>query len=185
MFSKTFTTEDGQVKTVYADSEDALATAVDGVKAVKAPTYPNINVPLPKGKDLLQVNEDFSVDVADGTGAHNSPRDAVRDDGSLEGNPEVASPGAGEHALKVAGTGEGVGEVPVAEPKESKADSEESTTDSPDRATDSTARDESTARTDSTDATRRAEDTRKADAADRNTGRNVTRTSAPDTSSKK
>lgn len=67
------------------------------------PTYPNINVPVKKGHDLVEVQPDFSVKLVDGTGAHNSPRDAVRDDGSVEGNPDVDVAGMDEPAEKTQG----------------------------------------------------------------------------------
>jgi hypothetical protein len=50
----------------------------------------DINVPVKKGHDLLHVEEDAVVQgLVDGSGAHNSPRGAIRDDGSVEGQDEV------------------------------------------------------------------------------------------------
>jgi hypothetical protein len=127
MFQETFTDDKGVEHTVFADSQENLDKAVADKKDLKGATYPNINVPLPKGHDLIQVGEDLSVTTVDGTGAHNSPRDAVRDDGSLEGDPAVASPGAGEAPLKVAGTGEPVGDPTIAMPKEDTSKSTKTT----------------------------------------------------------
>jgi hypothetical protein len=113
MFSETFTDDRGQEKTVFASSEADLKEAVKNAKEVKPATYPNINVPVKKGHDLVEVDEALNTELVDGTGAHNSPRDAVRDDGSFEGDPEVVAPGLDEAPLKEAGTGEPVGDPAV------------------------------------------------------------------------
>lgn len=84
-FSETVTTKDGFQKTVFADSKEDLADAVKVAKGETQPVYPNINKPVQKGHDKVDVQGDLSVKLKDGTGAHNSPRDAVRDDGKAEG----------------------------------------------------------------------------------------------------
>jgi len=117
MFSEEVTRKDGSKVTVSAKTEEELKQAVEGQKNMVPATYPNINVPVAKGHDLIDVDEALNVNLVNGTGAHNSPNDAVKEDGSLEGDPKVASPGAGEAPLKAAGSGEPVGEPTIAEPK--------------------------------------------------------------------
>lgn len=120
MFSEEVTRKDGSKTTVSAHSKEDLNEAVKNVKGMEAPTYPNINVPVAKGKDLLEVDDALNVHLADGRGAHNSPNDAVREDGSLSGDPKVASPGAGEAPLKAAGSGTPIGDAPIEQPAEEK-----------------------------------------------------------------
>lgn len=88
-FNKTVKTKDGTEKNVFADSQKDLDEAVKVAQGESAPTYPNIDVPVKKGHDLVEVQDDLSVELVDGTGAHNSPRDAVRDDGSAEGDTKI------------------------------------------------------------------------------------------------
>lgn len=128
MESKEVTRKDGTTVRVYASDKDALDKAVKETESLETVTYPNINVPVAKGHDLLEVDESLNTKLVDGTGAHNSPRDAVRDDGSLEGDPKVASPGAGEAPEKAVGTGAPVGDPTIDEPKEeSKSDTSRKT----------------------------------------------------------
>lgn len=89
MFEETVQTQDGHTKRVVASDKKELAEAVKAVKAEKVSTPFDINVPVRKGFDLLDVDEALVVEPADGRGAHNSPRSAVRDDGTVEGDPEV------------------------------------------------------------------------------------------------
>lgn len=89
MFSEEVQTADGRTKRVVASDKKEFAEAKKAVQAeTLAPAF-DINVPVKKGHDLLTVDEAFNVEAVDGTGAHNSPRDAVRDDGTVEGDPEV------------------------------------------------------------------------------------------------
>lgn len=90
MFEETVTTKAGTEKRIVAGSQEELDDAVKAAKSEKAPVTVDINVPVQKGHDLLTVDEDaVTQGLSDGRGAHNSPRDAVRDDGTLEGDPEV------------------------------------------------------------------------------------------------
>lgn len=90
MFEETVTTKAGTQKRVVAGSEEELRDAVEAVKNEREPRTVDINIPVRKGHDLLTVEEDgVTQGLADGTGAHNSPRDAVRDDGTIEGDPDV------------------------------------------------------------------------------------------------
>lgn len=90
MFEETVTTKAGTQKRVVAGSEEELRDAVEAAKNERAPRTVDINVPVRKGHDLLTVEADgVTQGLADGTGAHNSPRDAVRDDGTVEGDPDV------------------------------------------------------------------------------------------------
>lgn len=125
MFSKEVTRDNGTQVTVTAQSEAELEAAVASAKSIKSATYPNINVPVEKGKDLIDVDEALNVNLVDGRGAHNSPNDAVNEDGSLAGDPAVASPGAGEAPRKAAGTGEPIGKPTISEPKSEASKSED------------------------------------------------------------
>lgn len=89
MPNKTVKTKDGVEKNIFANTQEELDEAVKVAKAETTPTYPNIDVPVKKGHDLVEVQDDLSVELVDGTGAHNSPRDAVRDDGSPEGDTRI------------------------------------------------------------------------------------------------
>lgn len=126
MFSEEVTRKDGSKVTVSAKTEDELKQAVKVQEGMVPATYPNINVPVAKGHDLIDVDEALNVKLVDGTGAHNSPNDAVNEDGSLEGDPTVASPGAGEAPSKAAGSGEPVGEPTIAEPESKESLPQES-----------------------------------------------------------
>lgn len=89
-FQEQVTSPSGQVKTVVADSKDELDAAVKAVKNEKVPVTVDINLPVRKGHDLLVVEEDgVTQGLTDGRGAHNSPRNAIEDDGSLAGDPDV------------------------------------------------------------------------------------------------
>lgn len=89
MFNEEVTTADGRTKRVIASDKKEFEAAKKAAQAeTLAPTF-DINVPVKKGHDLLTINDDLTVEAVDGTGAHNSPRDAVRDDGTVEGDPEV------------------------------------------------------------------------------------------------
>lgn len=58
---------DGEVKTVYAESEAALKQAVSDLKKVKKPVSPDINEPVEVGHDLTEVVDGGSVELVDGT----------------------------------------------------------------------------------------------------------------------
>ena len=89
MVEKTVTDASGQTRRVVAEDDKALNEIAAQVEKQHVANYPDINVPVRKGHDLLAVDADANLVLADGTGAHNSPRDAVRDDGSVEGDPNV------------------------------------------------------------------------------------------------
>lgn len=108
MHQETVTNKDGVEKRVFANDKKDLAEAVSELKGQTAPTYPNINVPVEKGKDLVDVSENMSVNLVDGRGAHNSPRDARNDNGDIEGEAEVPMIGAEEKPFKQANTAEPV-----------------------------------------------------------------------------
>lgn len=78
MLSKEVTDKDGNKKTVMAESEAELSKMAKAIESQEKPTYPNINHPVAKGHDLVENQPDGSVKLVDGTGAHNSPNDAVR-----------------------------------------------------------------------------------------------------------
>lgn len=99
-FSEEVTTKDGNKKMVHADSQEDLDAAVKQAKKDSAPVYPNINHPVAKGHDLVAVGPDASKVLVDGTGAHNSPQDAVNADGSENGDPSVRAAGLEEPAYK-------------------------------------------------------------------------------------
>lgn len=133
MYSEEVERKDGSKVTVTAQNKEDLSKAVEAQKGMTPATYPNINVPVEKGKDLVEVDEALNVNLVDGRGAHNSPNDAVNEDGSLAGDPKVASPGAGESPLKAADSGAPVGDPTIPEPEESdkKPDSESKTDSKP------------------------------------------------------
>lgn len=90
MHEETVVTPNGTSKRVIAANKEDLAEAVSAAKNESVVVSPDINVPVKKGHDLLAVESDgVTVGLADGSGAHNSPRDAVRDDGSIEGDKDV------------------------------------------------------------------------------------------------
>jgi hypothetical protein len=78
-------TADGNRKVVIADNDADLKDAVKAAKSDAAPVYPNINHPVQKGHDLVAVGEDASKVLVDGTGAHNSPQNAIDDNGKVNG----------------------------------------------------------------------------------------------------
>lgn len=103
MFSENVKLEDGTTKRVTAGSEEDLKAAVKVAKEQKAPVYPNINHPVQKGHDLVAVDEDVNHVLVDGTGAHNSPNDAVKPF-SKETDKGVKAPGEDEPAYKTVPT---------------------------------------------------------------------------------
>lgn len=101
MFSKEVTDKDGQKHTVFASTEDQLVQAASNVEGASKPTYPNINHPVAKGHDLVETQDDMSTKLVDGTGAHNSPNDAVQSDG--KSNSDVTVKGMDEPEYKTQG----------------------------------------------------------------------------------
>lgn len=83
--SKEVTTKSGVTKNVIADNDEDLKEAISVAKGEEQPIYPNINKPVQKGHDKVDVQGDLSVLLRDGTGAHNSPNDAINSDGKAEG----------------------------------------------------------------------------------------------------
>jgi hypothetical protein len=78
MFEETVTTPAGVEKRVVASTEAELKAAVDAVKNETKPVNIDINEPVAKGHDLVDVDKTGQVvGLTDGTGAHNSPNDAV------------------------------------------------------------------------------------------------------------
>lgn len=121
-------TQDGNTKRVVADNDADLKEAVKVAEQDGAPVYPNINHPVAKGHDLVAVGPDASKVLVDGTGAHNSPENAVNADGSENGDPKVTAAGLNEVAYKqVPQNGGDEGTDPRvatdAEVKEAKSDS--------------------------------------------------------------
>lgn len=89
MFSEEVKAKDGSTRTVFASSEDELKRASQAVKNQDMPTYPNINHAVAKGHDLVETQGDASTKLVDGTGAHNSPNDAVQGDGKTDSDVPV------------------------------------------------------------------------------------------------
>lgn len=89
MFEEDVKDKDGNVKHVVASSQEELDDAAKVASGQTTPVHPNINVPVQKGYDLTEVQEDASVKLVDGRGAHNSPNDAVDADGNKAGDPDV------------------------------------------------------------------------------------------------
>lgn len=89
MFSEEVTNKDGVKKNVVAGSQKELDEAVQAVKNESGPVYPNINHPVQKGHDLVRVDEDVNKVLVNGEGAHNSPLDAIDEDGKERGDPQV------------------------------------------------------------------------------------------------
>lgn len=80
MHEATVTTPNGVEKRVVAASKADLDEAVKAAKNESVVVSPDINVPVQKGHDLLLVASDgVTVGLTDGSGVHNSPRDAVGD----------------------------------------------------------------------------------------------------------
>jgi hypothetical protein len=124
--SKQVTLEDGTVKTVYAENEADLKAGVKSVKADHAPVYPNINHPVQKGHDLVALSSELDKVLVDGTGAHNSPNDAVKPF-STETDADVKVEGLEEPAYKsvpTSGANDGPAfiEAKDADVKEAQAD---------------------------------------------------------------
>lgn len=92
--------KNGQTKTIFADNKEDLAEAVKVAKDEEAPVYPNINRPVQKGHDQVAVGPDVSKVLVDGEGAHNSPWDAIDEDGNERGDDEVRARGLEEPAYK-------------------------------------------------------------------------------------
>jgi hypothetical protein len=126
MVSENVTTKDGHLKTVYAEDDKALAEAVKQAKEDSAPVYPNINHPVAKGHDLVAVDGDVNKVLVDGTGAHNSPNNAV-EPFNAETDPSVEVAGMDEPAYKTVPVGdndrEGLREATDAEVSKAKKDS--------------------------------------------------------------
>jgi hypothetical protein len=97
--SKQVELEDGTFKTVYAENEADLKAGIESVKADTAPVYPNINHPVQKGHDLVALSGELDKVLVDGTGAHNSPNDAVKPF-STETDSSVKVEGLEEPAYK-------------------------------------------------------------------------------------
>lgn len=87
MFSEQVTDKDGNVKTVYATTEEDLRTAVEQVKALEQPVSPDINKPVKQGHDLTEVDEAMNTRLVDGTGEGTKAEDAG---GNTEEPSEVA-----------------------------------------------------------------------------------------------
>lgn len=93
-------TQNGTNKTVIADNDADLKDAVKVAKSEGAPVYPNINHPVQKGHDQVAVGPDVSKVLVDGEGAHNSPYNAIDDNGNETGNKDVRAAGLDEPAYK-------------------------------------------------------------------------------------
>lgn len=106
MFSQEVTDKDGNKRNVIGADEAEVKDTAKAVSNQTAATYPNINKPVKKGHDLIDVDGALNVNLVDGTGAHNSPRDAIRDDGTVEGDPKVPLSSEDEPDRLKAGTGE-------------------------------------------------------------------------------
>jgi len=104
--------KDGTVKHIWADSKEDLKAAVKEAKSDEAPVYPNINHPVQKGHDLVAIDGDVNKVLVDGTGAHNSPNDAVNPF-STETDSDVEVVGLEEPAYKSVPTSAGNDETLV------------------------------------------------------------------------
>jgi len=120
MVSKVVKDAQGNEHTIIAQSDEELDQAVKDFKAVKAPVYPNINVPVQKGHDLVEVDEALNKTLVNGEGAHNSPENAIDDNGQQTGDPNVVASGLDEAPFKEVNTGNPVGEPMVAPDKADK-----------------------------------------------------------------
>lgn len=93
MVEKTVELKNGNTKRIVADNDADLKDAVKAAQAEVESVPFDINVPVKKGHDLLRTDEALVTETVDGTGAHNSPNNAVREDGSIEGSdPLVVRP---------------------------------------------------------------------------------------------
>ena len=97
--SETVKLKNGGTKLVVADNDADLKEAVKVAGGEDAPVYPNINHPVQKGHDLVATGSDLSKVLVDGTGAHNSPNDAVNPF-STETDPDVEVAGMDEPEYK-------------------------------------------------------------------------------------
>lgn len=129
--SKQVERPDGTRVTVIADDVDgknALSDAVKQAESTEAPVYPNINHPVQKGHDQVAVGPDVSKVLVDGEGAHNSPYNAIDDNGKETGDPDVKAVGLDEPAYKSVPTGSNDNQDPrfatEAEVKAAKKDAE-------------------------------------------------------------
>lgn len=112
MLSKEVTDKAGNKKMVMAETQEELDSMAKTVESQEMPTYPNINHPVAKGHDLVENQPDGSVKLTDGSGAHNSPNDAVVGDGKT--NKDVPVAGMDEPEYKSQGDS---GDVRPAEDK--------------------------------------------------------------------
>ncbi len=124
------TRKDGSTVNVVVPDGDkkAVTEAENAVKNTEAPVYPNINHPVAKGHDLVAVGPDASKVLVDGSGAHNSPMNAVEADGTENGDPKVTASGMDEAAYKQVPHGHNDGDQDArfateAEVKQAKKDS--------------------------------------------------------------
>lgn len=92
--------KNGGTKLVIASDDADLKEAVKVARGEEAPVYPNINHPVQKGHDLVAVGPDVSKVLVDGEGAHNSPYNAIDDNGKETGDPDVQAAGLEEPAYK-------------------------------------------------------------------------------------
>lgn len=99
-FSQTVDLKNGGKKNVVAASEEDLKEAVKQAGGEEAPKYPNINRPVQKGHDLVQIEDDMSKTYVNGEGAHNSPNNAIDEDGKEEGDSRVKASGLEEPLYK-------------------------------------------------------------------------------------
>lgn len=116
---ESYTDAQGNKRTVIADTQEELNEAVKAQKNEGAPVYPNINHPVAKGHDLLAFDDKANVVLTDGTGAHNSPENAVNADGSENGNSDEKAIGLEEPAYKEQVSGDA---TEVVAPEASKAE---------------------------------------------------------------
>jgi hypothetical protein len=123
MFSKDVKTQSGTTKRVVAGSKEDLNDAVKVAEGESTPVYPNINHPVQKGHDLVAVDADVNKVLVDGTGAHNSPNDAVNPF-STETDGDVKVQGLEEPAYKTVPVGDN-DRAPVVEPSKAEVSAAE------------------------------------------------------------
>ena len=99
-FTKVVKNKDGNNVTVIGTDEKEFNEAVKSVQNDAAPVYPNINHPVQKGHDLVAVGSDVSKVLVDGEGAHNSPNDAIDENGKESGDKNITAAGLEEPAYK-------------------------------------------------------------------------------------
>jgi len=126
--SKQVTRKNGTVTNVSASTQEELDDAVKTIENETAPVYPNINHPVQKGHDLVALDGELNKVLINGEGAHNSPYDAIDEDGNESGDPKIQAAGIEEAAYKqVAGADnneQGFVEATEAEVKAAQKDSE-------------------------------------------------------------